>query len=149
MACIFQHLRTIWFEFINLCMYVSLSGQNLRRNQTCATPFYFHNCLMGRPNSRFHNVSELFQMHAHVIQSFACCAFFLNSLVWSLSISSISHHRFLSPPTHETLAFFSSSFFEHVCYSVHVCCRVHVYKAGCFIRKRPIKLSYHYINWSH
>lgn len=142
----FTHNLVRIYQFMYVCVAVgpkSPSKSNVRH------AVLFPQLLNGSPQFTFPQCKRALSNARTCDSIFCVLRFFLNSLVWSFSISSISHHRFLSPPTHETLAFFSSSFFEHVCYSVHVCCRVHVYKAGCFIRKRPIKLSYHYINWSH
>lgn len=130
------------FEFINLCIFLSLQSKFQNRSSS-ASVFYaqFHICLM---DVHVHNgwigVADLTNARTSdsIYFVFCVCVFLFIYFLF------VSHSQFCHPFSFNSMKrcaifflFLSQSPFG---------CHAHV---GCFIKERPIKLSYHYINWPH
>lgn len=152
MACIFQHLRTICFKFNNLCIYLCVLLLGWGGSWNLRSRYYFQNCLM----------DALQFTDSTALLSFWMCTYMCiqSSARYLLSLPLCHQSRFqcvsstIHPVKWSTLSYMfwyrSVSFFSLFLLSLSSCALSQfIYKSECFIRKRPIKLSYHYINWLH
>lgn len=137
------------------CIYVSMSNWNLRWNQTARhIQFLFPELLNGCPNSRFRNVIEL------LMNARTCAAIFLRVAAFFVvcfifNFTQLVSFELINPSLTHTHTF---TFYRHptmkryrcvsLLRSMLILSTLAVY-VWCFIRKWPIKLSYHYNNWSH